>query len=136
MQDVTGLEYFYLRPRMSLENGLVRLFDNQSAIDMAKLGVCYGVVDVYVVQVGGVVIDDAEGREMPMSQLTQEAARMEDGVTTSSSSEEEDEDREGSEEDEDQEGSEGTDEHGEGSGEGYMSDDDGLGQECNDPIIK
>ena len=50
--DVTRLDYFYLKLRMSLEDGLVRLFDNKSALEMAELGVRYGVIDVYAIQVG------------------------------------------------------------------------------------
>ncbi|KAL1568922.1 hypothetical protein AAHA92_00466 [Salvia divinorum] len=67
--DVSRLEYFYRKPRMSLEDGMVRLFDNKSALDMAEIGVEVGVIDVYSVEVGGVVID---APDVLVSQLTQE----------------------------------------------------------------
>ncbi|XP_047952617.1 uncharacterized protein LOC125198282 [Salvia hispanica] len=60
--DVSRLEYYYLKPGMSLDDGLMRLFDNLSSVEMAEIGVQKGVVDVFVV----------EANDLVVSQITQE----------------------------------------------------------------
>ncbi|XP_042023083.1 uncharacterized protein LOC121770419 [Salvia splendens] len=53
---VSELEYFYLKTLMNLKEGLVRLFDNKSSMDMAEIGVKAWVVDLYVVDTTGVLV--------------------------------------------------------------------------------
>ena len=60
--DVSRLHYYYLKPGMSLDEGLVRLFDNISSMEIAELGVQRGMVDVYAVQENDLLV----------SQLSQE----------------------------------------------------------------
>lgn len=48
--DVSRLEYYYLKPGMSLDEGLVRLFDHLSSIEMAEIGVQKRVLDVFAVE--------------------------------------------------------------------------------------
>lgn len=47
--DITCLEYYFVKSRMNMNEGLVRLFDNQSSMKMSEIGVNEGVVDLYAV---------------------------------------------------------------------------------------
>lgn len=53
--DARGLDYYFLMSGMSMDEGLIRFFDNNSSMEMTVLGVDRGVVDLYAVEANEVL---------------------------------------------------------------------------------